>query len=108
MFYYCCGREKGIFFFACCLFLSLLAYLWRTDLPRNDGTQDLDAGIRFAESGKDVIFKNNGGIIRDTQTGVTTTLRRNNGIYDIGVGVKTGPDCAANAGNPKAGFARRT
>ena len=33
--------------------------------------------IRLTESGKDVIFKKNGGIIRDTQTGVTTTFRRN-------------------------------
>ena len=64
--------------------------------------------IRLTESGKDVIFKKNGGIIRDTQTGVTTTFRRKHGIYVMGVWVKTGPDNAAHAGNPKAGFARRT
>ncbi len=32
--------------------------------------------IRLTERGKDVIFKKNGGIVRDTQTGVTTTFRR--------------------------------
>ena len=64
--------------------------------------------IRLTESGKDVIFKKNGGIIRDPQTGVTTTFRRKHGIYVMGVWVKTGPDSAARAGNPKAGFARRT
>ena len=64
--------------------------------------------IRLTEGGKDVIFKKHGGIIRDTQTGVTTTFQRNNGIYVMGVCVKTGPDSAARAGNPKAGFARRT
>ena len=64
--------------------------------------------IRLTESGKEVIFKKNGGIIRDTQTGVTTTLIRNNCIYVMGVWVKTGPDGAARTGNPKVGFARRT
>ena len=64
--------------------------------------------IRLAESGQDVIFKKDGGIIRDTQTGVTTTFRWKNGIHVMGVLVKTGPDCAAHTGNPKAGVARRT
>ena len=64
--------------------------------------------IRLTESGKDVIFKKKGGIIRDTQTGVTTTFIRTNGIYVMGVWVKTGPDSATRTGNPKVGFARRT
>ena len=64
--------------------------------------------IRLIESGKDVIFKKNGGIIRDTQTGVATTFQRTTCIYVMGVWIKTGPDSAARAGNPKAGFARRT
>jgi hypothetical protein len=64
--------------------------------------------IRLTESGKDVIFKKNGGIIRGPQTGVTTAFRRKNGIYVMGVWINTGPDCAANTGNPKVGFARRT
>jgi hypothetical protein len=64
--------------------------------------------IRLTESGKDVIFKKNGGIIRDTQTGVTTTFRRKHCIYVMGVWVKTGPDSTGNAGNSKASFARRT
>ena len=64
--------------------------------------------IRLTESCKDVIFKKNGGIIRDTQTGVTTTFRRKHGIYVMGVWVKTGPDNAAHTGNSKASFARRT
>ena len=42
--------------------------------------------IRLTESGKDVIFKKNGGIIRDTQTGVTTTFRRKHGICHRSVG----------------------
>ena len=61
--------------------------------------------IRLAESGKDVIFKKNGWIIRDTQIGATTTFRRNNCIYIKGIWVKTGGD---SAGNPESGFARRT
>ena len=64
--------------------------------------------IRLTESCKHVIFKKYGGVIRDTQTGVTTTFRRTNGIYVMVVWVKTGPDCAVHTGNPKAGFARRT
>ena len=64
--------------------------------------------IRLTESGKDVIFKKNGGVIRDTQSGVTTTFIRNNCIYVMGMWVKTGPDSAARTVNPKAGFARRT
>ena len=64
--------------------------------------------VRLIESGKDVMLKKNGGIIRDTQTGVTTTFIRTNGIYVMGVWVKTGPDSAARTVNPKAGFARRT
>jgi hypothetical protein len=60
--------------------------------------------IRLTESGKDVIFKKNGGIIRDTKTGVTTTFRRKHGIYVMGIWVKTGPE----SGNPDLGFARRT
>ena len=64
--------------------------------------------IRLTESGKDVIFKKNGGIIRDTQTGVTTAFKRKNGIYVMGMCVKTGPGSAAHTENPKAGFARRT
>ena len=64
--------------------------------------------IRRTESGKDIISEKNGGYIRDTQRGVTTTFRRNSCIYVMGVWVKTGPDCAANTGNPKAGFAWRT
>ena len=60
--------------------------------------------VRLTESGKDVIFKNNGGIIRDTQTGSTATFRRRHGIYVMGRWVKTGPD---SAGNPDLGFARR-
>ena len=63
--------------------------------------------IRLTESGKDSIFKKNGGIIRDTQTGVTTTFRRKHGIYAMGVWVKTGPDSAAHAGNSKSSVARR-
>ena len=63
--------------------------------------------IRLTESGKHAIFKKNGGIIRDTQTGVTTTFRRKHGIYVMGVWVKTGPDSAARTRNPKGGFARR-
>ncbi len=61
--------------------------------------------IRLTESGKDVIFKQNGGIIRDTQTGVTTTFRRKHGIYVMGIWASTGPE---NAGNLESGFARRT
>jgi hypothetical protein len=61
--------------------------------------------IRLTESGKDVIFKKNGGIIRDTKTGVTTTFRRKHGIYVMGIWVKTGPGAA---GSPDMGFARRT
>ncbi len=64
--------------------------------------------IRLTESCKYVIFKKNGGIIRDTQTGVTTTFRRTHGIYVMGVWVKTGPDSTGDAGNSKASFARRT
>ncbi len=60
--------------------------------------------IRLTESGKDVIFKKNGGIIRDPKTGVTTTFRRNHGIYVMGMWVKTGPE----TGSPDLGFARRT
>ena len=63
--------------------------------------------IRLTESGKDVVFKKNGGIIRDPETGVTARFKRKNGIYVMGVWIKTGPDCAANTGNPKAGFARQ-
>jgi len=61
--------------------------------------------IRLTENGKDVIFKKDGGIIRDTKTGVTTTFRRKHGIYVMGTWVKTGPE---NTGNPDTGFARRT
>ena len=64
--------------------------------------------IRLTDSGKEVIFKKNGGIIRDTQTGVTTTFRRKHGIYVMGVWVNIGPDSAAHAGNSKSSFARRT
>ncbi len=64
--------------------------------------------IRFTESGKDVIFKKNGGIIQDTQTGVTTTCRRKHGIYVMGVWVKTGPNSTGDAGNSTSKFARRT
>ena len=60
--------------------------------------------IRLIESGKDVIFKKNGGIIRDTETAVTTTFRRTHGNYVMGIWVKTGPE---NAGSPDSGFARR-
>ncbi len=60
--------------------------------------------IRLTESGKDVIFKKNGGIIRDTKTGVTTTFRRKHGIYVMGIWVNIGLE---TAGNPNAGFARR-
>ena len=44
--------------------------------------------IRLADSGKDVIFKKDGGIIRGPQTGVTTTFRRKHGIYVMGVWVQ--------------------
>ena len=64
--------------------------------------------IRLTESCKDVIFKKNGGIIRDTQSGVTTTFRRKHGIHVMGVWVKTGPDNAAHMGKSKSGVARRT
>ena len=64
--------------------------------------------VRLTESGKDVIFKKDGGIIKDTQTGVTTTFRRKHGIYVMAIRVNTGPDNAAHAGNSKSGFARRT
>ena len=64
--------------------------------------------IRLTESGKDAMLKNIGGIIRDTQTGVTTTFRRTHGIYVMGVWVNTGPDNAAHTGNFKSSFAQRT
>ena len=64
--------------------------------------------IRLTESGEDVIFKKNGGIIKDTQTGVTTTFRRKHGIHVMGVWVNTGPEDAAHTGNSKSSFARRT
>ena len=64
--------------------------------------------IHLTESGKDVMFKKNGGIIRDTQTGVTTTFRRKHGIYVMGEWVKTGPDNADHTGDSQSSFARRT
>ena len=61
--------------------------------------------IRLTESGKEGIFKKNGGIIRDTQSGAAISFRRKHGIYVMGIWVKTGPD---SAGNPASGIARQT
>ena len=58
--------------------------------------------IRLMESGKEVIFRKNGGIIRDPKTKMSTEFERKHGVYILRMWVRTGKQ-ASN--NPESGFA---
>lgn len=59
--------------------------------------------IRPTESGKDVIFRKDGGIVRDPKTKMSMELERKHGVYILRMWVRTGKQASHN---PESGFAR--
>ena len=59
--------------------------------------------IRLTESGKEVIFRKDSGIVRDPKTNMSTEFERKHGVYILRMWVRTGKQAGHN---PESGFAR--
>ena len=59
--------------------------------------------MKLAESGNDVVFRQDGGTIKNRATGRVTEFTRKHGVYVLRAWLL----CPSNVGNADAGFARQ-
>ena len=58
----------------------------------------------LAESGNDVVFRQDGGTIKNRATGMVTEFNRKHGVYVLRAWLLTNPNSVGNTGT---GFARQ-